>query len=59
MTRRMLTVSQRLAILGEAEQTGSIEIVARKHKLQKIQIMNWGANKEKIIKKRNYPEKHI
>ena len=52
MTKRMLTVSQKLAILEEAEQTEIIEITAGKHKLQKIQIMNWGVNKEKLIEKR-------
>ena len=52
MPRRMLTVSQKLAILEEAEQTESIKMTACKHKLQKIQLMNWGLNKEKLIKKR-------
>ena len=36
MTWRMLTVSQKHSIFEVAEQTGSIEITARKHKLQKI-----------------------
>ena len=52
MPRRMLTVSQKLAILKNAEETGSIKFTARKHKLQKIQIMNWSENKEKLIEKR-------
>ena len=48
MTRRMLTVSQKLAILGEAEQTGSIEITARKHKLQKNLNHELGRGQRKI-----------
>lgn len=50
--RRMLTFSQRLSILEEAEQAGSIKIKARKHKLLNIQIMDWSVNKEKLIEKR-------
>ena len=48
----MPTVSQKLTILEEAEQTGSIKITARKRKLQNIQIMNWSVNNEKLIEKR-------
>ena len=51
MPRRILTVSQKLAILEEAEQTGSIEMTERQQKLQKIQLMDWGVNKEKLIEK--------
>ena len=40
-----------IAILVEAEQTGSINITRRKHKLQKIRIMNSLMNKEKLIEK--------
>ena len=40
-----------IAILVEAEQTGSINITRRKHKLQKIRIMNWCVKKEKLIEK--------
>ena len=50
--RRMLTVSQKLAILEEAEQTGSFKITARKHRLQKIQLIKWSASMEKLIEKR-------
>ena len=48
----MLTVSQKLAILEEAEQTGSFKITARKHRLQKIQLIKWSASMEKLIEKR-------
>ena len=52
MPRRMLTFWQKFAILEEAEQTGSIKITAHKHKSQKTQRMNWSANKEKLVEKR-------
>ena len=51
MHKRMLSVSRKLAILEEPEQSESIEITARKHKLQKIQITNWSVGKEKLIEK--------
>ena len=54
MRKRMVTVSRNSAILEEPEQTISFKITACKHKLQKIQIMNWGANKEKLIEKRKW-----
>ena len=57
MPRRMLTVSQKLAILEEAEQNGGIKIESHKHKSQKIQIINWSANKEKLIEKRKLSRK--
>ena len=41
MPRRILTVSQKLAILEESEQTGSIEMTELQQKLQKIQLMDW------------------
>ena len=59
MSRRMLTISQKLAIPEEAKQTGSIEITARVHELRKIQIMNWGVNKEELIEKRKLSRKDI
>ena len=32
-------------------------MMAREHKLQKIQIMNWSVNKEKLIEKRKVSRK--
>ena len=55
MPWRMLSVSHKLAILEEAEKIGSIKITAHKHKLQKIQIMNWSVNNEKLIENASYP----
>ena len=47
----MLNISKKLDVLEEAEQTGNIKITSRKQKLQKLQIMNWSVNKEKLIER--------
>ena len=57
MLKEMLTVSQKFAILEEAEHTGSLKIMVRKHKLQKIKITNWSAKQGKFIEKRQLSRK--